>query len=127
MISQTTYKREHRRLAIALGRSHRASLRVPANPYSLELEGKGLEALAEHWLAAERLHRVALEGLEVFGREGYPDSWHSWERAAEESGYELRRLERDADENDHCAKHGMPNVIYADGSSLCARCYLERR
>jgi hypothetical protein len=126
MISQQTFKRERRRLAIALGRSYRASLLVPPNPYSNELEGKGLELVARHALAVERLHRVAVEGLEIFEQEGYPDSWHSWENAASESARELRRLELDGEEHEVCTKHGSQLVIYADGSSLCARCYLER-
>jgi len=126
VISQATYKREKRRLAIALGRSHRASLRVPPNPYSNELEGKGLELLAEHALAVERLRTVANEGLTIFEQEGYPDSWHSWENAAREAAHELRRLELEGEEHDACVKHGSPLVIYEDGSSLCARCFLER-
>lgn len=33
---------------------------------------------------------VAQDGLAVFSREGFPDDWHSWERAAEDAYYALR-------------------------------------
>ena len=126
MLSQETFKRESRRLSIAANRADRARAAVPPNPYSLELDGKGLELVAAHYLAVERLQRVALEGLEIFEQEGFPDSWARWENAARDAAYALHRLELDGSETQTCSKHGSPHVIYADGSSLCARCYLER-
>lgn len=126
MIDNATFKRERRRLAIAANRADRARRLVPANPYSNELEGKGLELVAAHWLALERLELVAAEGLEIFEREGFPDSWANWERARDDARFAMHRLELDGAEHPSCIKHGTPHVVYADGSSLCARCYLER-
>lgn len=126
MLSQQTFKRESRRLSLAANRADKARRLVPPNPYSSELNGKGLELVAGHWLALERLERVAAEGLEIFEREGFPDSWARWQNARDDARFAMRRLELDGDEHPSCIKHGTPHVIYADGSSLCARCYLER-
>ncbi len=92
MISQQTFKRESRRLSLAANRADRARRLVPANPYSLELEGKGLELARAHRRAVLRLLQVAAEGLETFEREGYPDSWHRWENAKQDARHALERL-----------------------------------
>ena len=93
MITQESYKREKRRLAIALGRFERARRAVPPNPYSLELEGTGLAALQLAIDNARTLERVATEGLATFEREGYPDPWHRWVNARDDSRYYLQRCE----------------------------------
>lgn len=92
MISQQTFKRERRRLSIALGRADRARWLVPPNPYSRELNGSGLELVRSARRAQLRLLQVATEGLEIFEREGYPDSWARWESARDSARAQLRLL-----------------------------------
>ncbi len=96
MITQQSYKRERRRLAIAEGRFARARRAVPANPFSNELGESGRKALRDAIYAARKLRDVAAEGLETFEREGFPDSWANWERAGEDASHYLQRAESDA-------------------------------
>jgi hypothetical protein len=91
MITQESYKRQKRRLATAQNRFTRARQAVPKNPYSNDLEGTGIQRLGASVDAARALLRVAKEGLEIFELEGYPDSWHSWQRAEEDAAYYLGR------------------------------------
>jgi hypothetical protein len=93
MITQETYKREKRRLAIAQGRFDRARRAVPNNPHSRELEGSGIARLGTAVDAARTLLRVASEGLATFELEGYPDTWHNWERAADDARHYLGRVD----------------------------------
>lgn len=92
MISQQTFKRESRRLSLAANRADKARRLVPPNPYSSELNGKGLELVRAHRRAVLRLLQVAAEGLEIFEHEGYPDSWHRWQNARDDAQHALRRL-----------------------------------
>jgi hypothetical protein len=93
MITQESYKREKRRLAIARNRFMRARQAVPANPYSDELEGTGIQRLGLAVDSARTLLRVAREGLEIFELEGYPDAWHSWQVARDDASNYLGRNE----------------------------------
>lgn len=95
MLSQSAYKRESRRLSLAENRFTRARTAAAAvpNPHSKELEGKGRELLEELEKTSARLQAVALEGLELFENEGYPDSWHRWKRLAEDAGRAHARAE----------------------------------
>ncbi len=91
MITQETYKREKRRLAIARNRFTKARAAVPANPYSNELNGSGIERLGAAVDSARALARVAREGLDLFERVGYPDAWSTWERDLDDANYYLGR------------------------------------
>lgn len=90
MISQETYKREKRRLATADGRFVRARRNVPPNPWSRESDPATLELAVT---AARKLHAVAVEGLEIFEREGFPDTWSNWDRAQRDAAIFLQRWE----------------------------------
>jgi hypothetical protein len=91
MITQESYKREKRRLAIAQNRFTRARRAVPNNPYSNELEETGIQRLGLAVDSARTLLRVAREGLEIFELEGYPDRWHEWANAEDDARIYLGR------------------------------------
>jgi hypothetical protein len=96
VISQETYKREKRRLALAEGKFRRARLACPPNPFSIELGEEGRKALRDAIYAARKLRAVAAEGIDLFQEQGYPDSWHRWQNAGEDAHFYLQRAEDDA-------------------------------
>lgn len=42
---------------------------------------------------AERIARVAQNGLDTFDAKGYPDNWHEWNIALEDAKLDIRRNE----------------------------------
>lgn len=99
MIDQKTYKREKRRLAIALGRFQRARSAMPANPYSAEADA---EAMPRAMNAAVRLFDVAREGLDLFQEVGYPDAWSRWDNAEREAAHWIHRHRDDYEALTRC-------------------------
>jgi hypothetical protein len=81
MLTQSEYIRLRRRLRTAQTKLRKAS--VGLSPLIQDPEDPRVEL-------NQKLLYEAQDGLAVFSREGFPDDWHSWERAAEDAYYALR-------------------------------------